>query len=138
APVADVWRVVSDPHATRSYLTAITRWDHAGGPRRGVGARFDVRMRVGAVEVGGFIRFTDWREGCVVAWTSESGPAHRGAITLTEHDVSSTRTEIEISYDVPGPAGPVAAFAASFVLRRQLRSALARIASLSGDRPRNG
>ena len=56
APPSLVWEQVSDPARVLDFFAGVTRWECVGGPRRGMGARYRMLMRVGSAEVGG----TSW------------------------------------------------------------------------------
>ena len=125
--IGDVWRVVSDPDSVPRFLASVTRWLPAGGPARGLAARYDVRMLVGAVELGGIVEIVEWQEPHAVGWTSVTGITQRGRICLREMPDAHTEVTMELSYVAPGPLGKVADVVALPLLRRQVRRSLRRL-----------
>jgi uncharacterized membrane protein len=99
-----VFALVSDPDRFPEFFVGITRWEPASKKRRGPGARFRVRMKVGSVEAGGQVKVTEWKPGRVIAWTSERGIPHRGAWRLRPVR-RGTELRLEIDYDLSG--GPL-------------------------------
>ena len=102
APIEDVWSIVTDPERVLSYMSGVTRWEVAGDPRTGLGARYRILLRVGAAEVGGLIEVVEFDEPCDFAWTSVTGLDHRGRWRLREAPGGRTRVELRLAYVVAG------------------------------------
>jgi uncharacterized membrane protein len=107
APAEAVWEHVSDPARALDFMAGITRWEVAGGPRSGLGARYRMLMRVGSAEVGGLIEVVEFTPARDLAWSSVTGVDQRGRWRLrpTEED-GRTRVELRLQFGVAG-AGPL-------------------------------
>ena len=124
APREAVWGAIADPSQWPQLIHGITRFDHAGGPPTGAGARFTMRMRVGSADVGGLIEMVEWDERCDLAWTSVLGIGQRGRWRLRDAGPSRTRVTLRFAYQSPGLLGWVADHVAAPVVRRNLESGL--------------
>ena len=103
APPSVVWEQVSDPSRVLDFFAGVTRWEHVGGPRKGIGARYRMLMRVGSAEVGGLIEVVEWDEPADLAWNSVTGVDQRGRWRLREGPKSGyTRVELRWQYGVAG------------------------------------
>lgn len=146
-----VWEAVSDLAAYPDLIPGISRWEHRGGPRRGLGARYAMRMRVGSADVGGLIEVVEWDEGAELAWTNVLGLEQRGRWRLRDKGDRATRVVVRFAYSSPGVIlGRVADAVAAPTVRRNLAASLARLRRLelapggaegeddAGGRPRTG
>jgi uncharacterized protein YndB with AHSA1/START domain len=97
-----VWEQVSDPSRVLDFFAGVTRWECAGGPRTGVGARYRMLMRVGSAEVGGLIEVVEFAPGCDLAWNSVTGIDQRGRWRLRAHDHGCTRVELRLQFGIAG------------------------------------
>ncbi|MGH7802953.1 MAG: SRPBCC family protein, partial [Candidatus Binatia bacterium] len=73
APQASVWAYLTEPTNVLEFMENIVRWDVAGDRRTGLGARYEIRMKVGNAFVGGLVEIVEWDEGRELAWTSLTG-----------------------------------------------------------------
>jgi uncharacterized membrane protein len=126
APPRRVWQSVSDPQQVLSFMSGVTRWEVQSEEPTGLGARYQMLLRVGSAEIGGLIEIVEWDEPCDLAWTSVTGIDQRGRWRLRELPGQRTRVELRLAYGVAG-AGPagwiaerIAAPAVSAHLRRSL------------------
>ncbi len=119
-----VFALVSNPDRYPEFFVGITRWEPASGKRRGPGARFRVRMKVGSIEAGGEVKVTSWKPGRLIAWTSERGIAQRGAWRLRPVR-SGTEVRLEIEFDLSGgPLGRLVERAVSRIVGRNVSATL--------------
>jgi carbon monoxide dehydrogenase subunit G len=103
APRAVVWEQVYDPARVLDFFAGVTRWEHVGGPREGVGARYRMLMRVGSAEVGGLIETVECVPECDLAFTSITGIDQRGRWRLRHSPkAGQTRVELRWQYGVAG------------------------------------
>ena len=103
APPKIVWQQVTDPSRVLDFFAGVTRWEHDGGPRAGIGARYRMLMRVGSAEVGGLIETVEYQPERDLAWTSITGIDQRGRWRLREGPKSGyTRVELRWQYGVAG------------------------------------
>jgi uncharacterized membrane protein len=102
APIELVWNIVSDPERALDFMSGITRWEVASEPRRGLGARYRMLLRVGSAEVGGLIEVVEWAAPCELAWTSITGIDQRGRWRLRDAGGGRTRVEFRLAYGVAG------------------------------------
>ena len=103
APPALVWEHVSDPTRVLDFFAGVTRWECIGEPRRGLGARYRVLMRVGSAEVGGLIETVEFARERDLAWTSVTGIDQRGRWRLRPGSAPGcTRVELRLQFGVAG------------------------------------
>ena len=102
APPALVWEQIDDPARVVHFYGGVTRWEHAGGPRRGVGARYRMLMRVGSAEIGGLIETVEHEPRRELAWTSVTGIDQRGRWRLRGRPDGGTRVELRWQYGIAG------------------------------------
>lgn len=102
APMEQVWPIVTDPESALSFMSGVTRWEVAGDPPTGLGARYRMLFRIGSAEVGGLIEVVEWRPPHEMAWTSVTGLDQRGRWRLREARGGGTRVELRLAYGVAG------------------------------------
>ncbi|MDB5065966.1 MAG: Polyketide cyclase / dehydrase and lipid transport [Chloroflexi bacterium] len=139
APREAVWASIARPGSWTGLIHGLTRFDHAGGPAAGLGARYRMRMRVGSADVGGLIEMVEWDEGGEIAWTSVLGIGQRGRWRLRDAGPGATRVTLRFAYQSPGLLGWVADRVAAPVVRRNLDAGLdelRRRAAKEAARPR--
>lgn len=102
APPEVVWDYVVDPANALHYMSGVTRWEVQGERRIGLGARYRVLFRVGAVETGGLIEVVEFDAPRDMAWSSVTGLDHRGRWRLREVDDGRTKVEFRLAYGVAG------------------------------------
>ena len=102
APAERVWELVTDPARYRDFFAGMTRWDVVGERERGLGARYDIRLRAGAAEVGSLIEIVEFDERCDMAWTSITGLDQRGRWRLREREPGHTEVTLRLTYQAPG------------------------------------
>lgn len=126
APQELVWDYLADPTNYLHFMSGVTRWEPAGDRRSGLGARYRMLIRVGAVEVGGLIEFVEWRPKTDMAWTSVTGVDQRGRWRVRRVASRRTRVEFRYAYGVAGAgiAGLLAERVAAPALSRHLRRSL--------------
>jgi ribosome-associated toxin RatA of RatAB toxin-antitoxin module len=117
------WELVSDFTRYPEFFVGISRWEPRSSKRRGKGAKFRVLMRVGSVEAGGTIAITGWEPQKTIAWTSDAGVQQRGAWTLLPA-AGGTQLQLEIEFDLAGPAGWLAERLAGRVVGRNMEATL--------------
>ena len=106
-----------------------------GGLPSGCGARYVVRMQVGAAEFGGLVEVVEWAEPSDLAWTSVTGITQRGRWRLRERESGCTEVTLRLSYSADGGLlGWVAERVAGVMVRSQLRRTLVRLADLVAER----
>ncbi len=101
APPAIVWEQVSDPARVLDFFAGVTRWECVSEPRRGLGARYRMLMRVGSAEVGGLIEVVEYAAERDLAWHSVTGIDQRGRWRLRPEG-ERTRVELRLQYGVAG------------------------------------
>jgi uncharacterized membrane protein len=102
APPKLIWDYVVDPTNVLHYMSGVTRWEVCGEQRIGLGARYRVLFRVGAVETGGLIEVVEFDEPRDMAWSSVTGIDQRGRWRLRELDDGRTKVEFRLAYGVAG------------------------------------
>jgi uncharacterized membrane protein len=132
APPQRVWESVSDPQQVLSFMSGVTRWEVQSEEPTGLGARYQMLLRVGSAEIGGLIEIVEWDEPCDLAWTSVTGIDQRGRWRLRELPGECTRVELRLAYGVAGagPAGWIAERIAAPAVSAHLRRSLAQLKRL--------
>jgi fatty-acyl-CoA synthase len=102
ATVEEVWEVVHDLPRWERLFAAATRFEHAGGPETGLGARYQLRLHVGSAHVGSLIEVVECDSPGDLAWNSITGLDMRGRWRLRETDDGRTRASLRLSYQAPG------------------------------------
>ncbi|HEX8647807.1 MAG TPA: AMP-binding protein [Thermoleophilaceae bacterium] len=102
ATVDEVWEVVHDMPRWERLFASATRFEHAGGPEAGLGARYQLRLHVGSAHVGSLIEVVECDAPGDLAWTSITGLDMRGRWRLRETDDGRTRASLRLSYQAPG------------------------------------
>jgi acyl-CoA synthetase (AMP-forming)/AMP-acid ligase II/uncharacterized membrane protein len=128
APREALWELVSDPSQYPSFMSGITRFDVDGEDERGVGARYQMHMRVGSAHVGGLVEIVEYDEPNDMAWTSVTGIDQRGRWRLREQDDGTTRVTLRLSYTAPGTfLSTIADVVSSRMVGSNLRESLERL-----------
>jgi uncharacterized membrane protein len=132
APIEKVWSIVSDPSYALRYMSGVTRWEAAGEPATGLGARYRMLFRIGSAEVGGLIEIVEWDAPCELAWTSVTGIDQRGRFRLREAPDGRTRVEWRLAYGVAGSgiSGWIAEQLSAPTVRGQLRRSMQQLKRL--------
>ena len=102
APREAVWAYLTEPANVLEFMDGIVRWDVAGERRTGLGARYEIRMKVGNAFVGGLVEIVEWDPGRELAWTSLTGVDQRGRFRLRSRSDDETEVTMRFSYVVPG------------------------------------
>jgi carbon monoxide dehydrogenase subunit G len=129
APPELVWEFVTDPGRYLHFMAGMTRYETAGEPERGVGARYRTLMRVGSAEVGGLVEVVEWDEPNDLAWNSVTGVDQRGRWRLRARPAGRTRVEFRFQYGVAGAGllGWLAEQVAAPTVRGHLRRSLTQL-----------
>jgi len=102
-PPKEVWTLVGAPDRYREFFTGVTKWEPRSDVRDGIGARYRVLSKVGAIEAGGTLRVTEWEEERAIAWESESGIRQTWRVEVSPEG-DGTRVSLEIAYGLSGGA----------------------------------
>lgn len=125
APCEEVWDFIADPDNYTGFFTGITRWEAEGRKKRGLGARYLMRMAIGSAELGGLVEVVEYDELRDMAWTSVTGIDHRGRWRLRERGRNRTVVTFRLSWNAPGGLlGWMSDQISSPFVNRNLRSAL--------------
>jgi uncharacterized membrane protein len=96
-------------------MAGITRWEVEGSRRRGLGARYAMRMKVGSAEIGGLIEVVEFDEPFEFAWAGITGIEQRGRWRLRERGDGGTDVRVRLGYHAAG--GLLGAIAERFAAR---------------------
>ncbi|MBV9212200.1 MAG: AMP-binding protein, partial [Actinobacteria bacterium] len=125
AGIDRVWDVVRDLPNYPDWMAGITRWQVEGSKRKGLGARYLMRMEVGSAEVGSLIEVVECDPPGDLAWTSVTGLDQRGRWRLRERQGRGTQVSLRISYQAPGGIlGLISDRVSSPLVRGNLRQTL--------------
>lgn len=100
----EVFALVSDPSRYPEFFAGISKWEPRSEKTRGIGARFRVLMKVGSIEAGGTISVSNWEEGRLISWASETGVRQKGQWAL-EPKGKATELTLLMEYELAG--GPI-------------------------------
>lgn len=103
-PPKDVWRLARDLERYPEFFAGITKWVPKSAQRTGVGASYRVLMQVGSIQAGGTLRLVEWDDNRRLGWESETGIQMTGH-TEVEPQGAGTRLHMNVTFDLPGPAG---------------------------------
>jgi uncharacterized membrane protein len=125
APPEAIWEVIEDPSRALGFYVGVTRWELASDVRSGVGARFNVLMRVGSAEVGSLIEVVESVRARELAWSSITGIDQRGRWRLRPRG-RRTRVELRLAYGIAGAGIPglLAERLSAPQVKRNLRASL--------------
>jgi ribosome-associated toxin RatA of RatAB toxin-antitoxin module len=102
-PPKEVFALVGEPARYPESLTSITSWKPMSAQQHGLGARFRVLAKVGAVEVGGVVSVDRWDDEETISWSAVQGVHQSGSWRLTPVG-GGTELALEIDYDIGGGA----------------------------------
>lgn len=128
ASAEDAFAWVADHRNAAGALDGVTRWEPRGAQTEGVGARFDVEMRVFGFPIRTVLGLDLWDPPTSLGWRSESGSiAQRGRWRFKARP-GGCEVTLEIAYQPPGGlAGNLIAGRADRAVRHRLVDALARM-----------
>jgi acyl-CoA synthetase (AMP-forming)/AMP-acid ligase II/uncharacterized membrane protein len=103
APREEVWELIKDPAQYAALLDWVTTSEPQDGDRApGVGARYEMRVRVGSANVGGLVEIVEYDDCCDIVWTSVTGVEQRGRLRIRPNGDGQTRLMMRMSYGAPG------------------------------------
>ena len=102
AGIDRVWDVVYDLPNYKKWMAGLVRWEPEARKRKGLGARYNMRLKVGSVAVGSLIEIVECDPPCDLAWTSVTGLDQRGRWRLRELQGEGTQVTLRLSYQSPG------------------------------------
>ena len=99
----EVWELIKDPAEYAALLDWVTTSEPQDGDRSpGVGARYEMRVRVGSANVGGLVEIVEYDDCCDIVWTSVTGVEQRGRLRVRPDADGQTRLTMRMSYGAPG------------------------------------
>jgi carbon monoxide dehydrogenase subunit G len=120
-----VWTFIGEPGNYRQFMAGITRWDVESETRKGLGARYAMRMKVGSAEIGGLVEVVEFDEPYEIAWTGVTGIDQRGRWRLHERDDGGTDVTLRLRYHAEGGLlGSIAERLAAPIVGANLRRSL--------------
>lgn len=140
APIDTAWQIASDPHQALAFMSGVTRWEVAGEPETGLGARYRILIRIGSAEIGGLVEIVEWRPPFDFAWHSVTGLDQRGRLRLRRDPINPerTRAEFRLAYGIAGSglSGWIAEHVAAPTVRRHLNRSLVTLGRLAEQEQR--
>jgi carbon monoxide dehydrogenase subunit G len=125
APPDAVWSFIAEPDNYRQFMAGITRWDVESEKRKGLGARYAMRMKIGSAEFGGLLEIVEFDEPYGIAWTGVTGIDQRGRWRLHERDDGGTDVTLRLAYHAEGGfLGSIAEHVAAPIVNANLRRTL--------------
>jgi fatty-acyl-CoA synthase len=122
----EVWRHVADPERHLRFVDDFSKLERHGRGAAGAGARYSIRLRVGAAHPGGLVEIVEYEPNWELAWTSVSGLEHRLRWRLRPAGPGRSRVTLRLIFRTPGAWGPLtdrfAAVLLGGMLERWLRS----------------
>ncbi len=98
---ARVWKLVGDPARHPRFIPGVTLWEREGEKRKGIGARYDIRLRIGSADLGGIVEIVEEEAGWELAWTSVRGIDHRGRWRLRDGAGGTSEVTLRVIYGIP-------------------------------------
>ncbi|MCU1691612.1 MAG: cyclase/dehydrase [Frankiales bacterium] len=119
-----VWELVSDPRRYHEFMDGLAVADVLSEQVTGCGARWAVRLVVGAAALGGTVEVVEFAPPGDIAWNAVTGISLRGRWRLRERVPGRTEVVFRLAYQAPGGLGGLVAdrVAAPLVTRRMRRS----------------
>jgi fatty-acyl-CoA synthase len=98
-----IWELIRDPAGYADLLDWVTTFEpHDGRCDPGIGARYDMLVRVGSANVGGLVEIIEYEPLRDIAWTSVTGVEQRGRLRLRPSSDRETCVTMRIAYGAPG------------------------------------
>jgi uncharacterized membrane protein len=131
-----VWAWICDPARYPEFMDGVSRWSVIGDRKSGCGARWDVRLQIGAAPVGGVVEVVEFEEPGDLAWNSVTGVTMRGRWRLRERAPGETEVGLRLAYQAPGGLmGLIADRVAAPIVSRSLQRSLRNLQMLVESRP---
>jgi uncharacterized membrane protein len=131
-----VWAWICDPARYPEFMDGVNRWEVIGDHASGCGARWDVRLQIGAAPVGGVVEVVEFDEPGDLAWNSVTGVTMRGRWRLRVRPNGETEVGLRLAYQAPGGLmGLIADRVAQPIVKRSLRRSLRNLQMLVESRP---
>lgn len=131
-----VWAWVRDPARYPQFMDGVSRWAVLGDHKTGLGARWDVKLMIGAAPVGGIVEVVEFDEPGDIAWNSVTGVTMRGRWRIRTRPNGLTEVDLRLAYQAPGGLiGLVADRVAQPWVRRSLKRSLRNLQMLVESRP---
>jgi uncharacterized membrane protein len=131
-----VWAWICDPARYPEFMDGVSRWSVLGDRSSGCGARWDVRLQIGAAPIGGVVEVVEFEEPGDLAWNSVTGVTMRGRWRLRERTPGETEVGLRLAYQSPGGLmGLIADRVAAPIVRRSLQRSLRNLQMLVESRP---
>jgi len=125
APRPQIFDYATEPGNVERFFKAITRWEPDGAKRKGLGARYKTRIRLGSAEVGSYVEVVEWERPGDMAWASITGLEQRGRFIIRDAGAGQTKVSLRLSYQAPGGVlALMADFVSSRLMKPVLRDAL--------------
>ena len=97
-----VWAWVRDPARYPQFMDGVSRWSVIGDQDTGCGARWDVKLMIGAAPVGGIVEVVEFDEPGDIAWNSVTGVTMRGRWRIRSRPNGLTEVDLRLAYQAPG------------------------------------
>ncbi|MCW2778964.1 MAG: cyclase/dehydrase [Frankiales bacterium] len=131
APRERVWELVSDPRRYAEFMEGLAVADVLSESATGPGARWAVRLVVGAAALGGTVEVVEHEPPGDLAWNAVTGISLRGRWRLRERTPGRTEVVFRLAYQAPGGLGGLLADrVAAPVVRRRMRHSLRTLKTL--------
>lgn len=131
APRERVWEVVSDPRRYQDFFQGLVVADVLSEHATGCGARWSIRLVVGAAALGGTVEVVEHEPPGDLAWNAVTGLSLRGRWRLRERTAGRTEVVFRLAYQAPGGlSGVLADRVAAPIVRRRLRESLRQLQEL--------
>lgn len=131
APRERVWELVSDPRHWQSFMDGLVVSEVLSEHAVGLGARWAVRLQIGAAALGGTVEVVEYHPPGDLAWNAVTGIALRGRWRLRERVAGRTEATLRLAYQAPGGlTGLLADRVARPAVQRRLRRSLQQLSDM--------
>ncbi len=120
---AAVFALLSATWRHAEFFAGVTRWEPRGEIQGRIGDRFRFVIRVGSIEVGGYVRIDELEPSRRIGWVSETGFNHRGRWTCRSVP-GGTEVGLELEFELRGLGASLVERLSGRILERNLRATL--------------
>lgn len=107
-PVDIAFDYIDDHRTVPEWMFGVTRFDPVGERTRGLGAVFDVTMRIGPKALDSRVEIVEWERDRAIVLSSISGFRTSSSWRFTTVDDERSQLDVDFGYDLPGGLAGVA------------------------------
>ena len=101
APPFAVFGYVDDWHNAPKFVHGLTTWEPVDGRSHGVGATFDIVVKLGPLKERSVVEVTHWEQDRLIGWEPREGFRQWGVWRFEPHG-AGTLASFSVRYELPG------------------------------------